>query len=104
MPGKKLTEIQSQVTYLYDGMIDAGNDYYQFKSKIDGNSIDNTVELSGDGYLYFDKSKGRIIKNSGDFIISAVIDLMAFGLPSGLGRGVPVDIDSKIEIELKDGR
>jgi hypothetical protein len=56
--------------------------------------------LGGDGYLYFDQVGSYVRHNSASIDMSALIDLAVFGLPAGLGRGTPVEINSAIELRL----
>ncbi|MCD6161800.1 MAG: hypothetical protein J7K40_05230 [candidate division Zixibacteria bacterium] len=105
MQKNKLTEIQSQFEYLYNSKgIGEYDNYYHFSFTIDGLSTDKLISLNGGGEFYTDNANKRIIKNSGDFDIDAFLSLSAFGFPEGIGNDIPVNIQSKIEIELDEDR
>lgn len=110
LPGGKPAEILSQIAYSYIGIdletgkgVDNNEKNHRFDFNINTVSNDTShLQLSGKGYFYFDNYAGRIVETSGDYTIDALIDLATFGLPEGLGNGVPVNIKSEVRIKLKD--
>ncbi|MCP4584032.1 MAG: hypothetical protein GY839_20665 [candidate division Zixibacteria bacterium] len=101
-PGEQPSEIIAQMTYMYAGKKAGGNHHFDFEATGSTNDSRN-VQLSGEGIIIFDNRIGQLLENSGDFVIDAEISLAAFGLPSGLGT-VPINIMSKIDIKLSDGK
>lgn len=108
----KPAEISSRIAYSYIGIgIDTGNSVdineanHRFDFNTNGVSDDTShLQLSGEGYFYFDNKTGRIVETFSDYTINANVDLAAFGIPEGFGNGVPVNIKSEIRIKLKDER
>jgi len=105
MPGKEPVEILSQMTYLYDGKGSYENiDVHNFEFTSNGIAADSSVELSGQGLFNFNKVRGRIVNNSADFLINASVDPSAFGFPVKIKSGIPINLESKVEVRLYDGR
>ncbi len=104
MSGNQPVEVLSQIAYYYIGNENGGDSsWHYFEFSINGSSLNQkSIVLSGEGFFYFDINRGKIIENSGDLAIDALLDLAAFGLPAGLGSGVPASIQSEIEIKLND--
>ncbi len=100
MPGEMPSEILARMNYTY---VDKENkNSHKFIFSADGaSSGEENIRLTGEGFFYLENSAGRLLENTGDFVIDADVNLAAFGLPSGLGS-VPVNIKSKIDIKLND--
>jgi hypothetical protein len=101
LPEGEEEELQSQIVYRYSGR--AGK-YDKFLFDISGQSDDTLIQLSGRGYFFFDNVSGKSVITSGFFDINTEVDLAALGLPSGLGKGIPVNLKSELAIKLKNGK
>jgi len=100
MPGEMPAEILARMNYTYIGK--EMEKSHKFIFSADGaSSGESNIRLSGEGSFNFENSPGRLLENSGNFVIDAEVNLAAFGLPSALGS-VPVNIKSKIDIKLND--
>jgi len=100
MPGETPSEILARMIYTYIGKENKNIHIFIFSAN-GASSGEESIRLSGEGRFNFENSSGRLLENSGDFVIDADVNLAAFGLPSGLGS-VPVNIKSKIDIKLND--
>lgn len=101
----KLTEIHSQIAYVYKGIgADNFNNSYHFGFTADGISSDKLVSINGDAEFYINKTNSWIIQSSGDFNIDALLSLSDFGFSEGIGSNIPINIQSKLEIEPDENR
>jgi hypothetical protein len=91
--------------YRYDRYIGAEAkskaDIHDFKFRINGIADDSTITLGGEGDFVFDNGRGRLIETSAFLNTETAIDPAAFGLPSGLGSGVPVEIKSNLTVMIR---
>jgi len=104
--GMEPITIFARIDYTFAGSDSIGYNICQrFDFTISGSSFDKSdLQLSGNGFFYFDRAAGYVRQNNARLEISALVDLAAFGMPAGLGRGAPVEIDSELKLRLGSGQ